>query len=236
MNLAREMGVGTVAVHVGMLGGGRGDPGALGRGRGEGAISAGRDSETSVPEGTVVAALRELAQQADAAGLTLAVSAGGGMAALGRVLKAVDFERAQGKSGRGGADRGGGGCAGGGGMDGGFGGADDGGGCGAGGAGGKGGGAGGGAVAFAGVGGDVAGAGVRWAVGGGCAGFGGWGGGGKEGGGGVAGGDGAVRGRAGDWPTLFQGVSSGLRTVSPSARAAWINSASEDTRMTGSFC
>ena len=78
MMLAREMGVGTVSLYAGMLGEGR-----------EGAVPGG------VPEGTVVAALRELAQQADASGLTLALSAGGGMEALARVLKAVDFPRAK---------------------------------------------------------------------------------------------------------------------------------------------
>jgi sugar phosphate isomerase/epimerase len=76
MQLAREMGVGTVNLNVGMLGTNTAGGGAL-------------------PETTIVAALRELAQHADAAGLTLAVSAGGGGEALARVLKAVDFERAK---------------------------------------------------------------------------------------------------------------------------------------------
>jgi sugar phosphate isomerase/epimerase len=72
MNLARELGVATVSLNVGML-----------------AESGG------LPEATVVAALRDLAQQADAAGLTLALSSATGSQALGRVIKAVDFERAR---------------------------------------------------------------------------------------------------------------------------------------------
>jgi sugar phosphate isomerase/epimerase len=79
INLAREMGVGTVSLNVGTLG-----AGATGGGSGGG-----------LPETTIVAALRDLAQHADAAGLTLAVSAGGASEALARVLKAVDFERAK---------------------------------------------------------------------------------------------------------------------------------------------
>jgi sugar phosphate isomerase/epimerase len=85
MTLAREMGVGTVAVYVGMLEDRHADA----------AQPAPRQASAPVPPETVVAALRELAQQADAAGLTLALSAGGGIEALARVLKAVDFERAQ---------------------------------------------------------------------------------------------------------------------------------------------
>ena len=84
MMLAREMGVETVSLYAGMLGAGDGG-GAGGEARGTG----------GVPEGTIVAALRELAQQADASGLTLALSAGGGMEALARVLKQVDFPRAK---------------------------------------------------------------------------------------------------------------------------------------------
>jgi sugar phosphate isomerase/epimerase len=84
MMLAREMGVGTVALHVGMLADG-GKSGAEAQGHGDGGM----------PEATIVSALRELAQQADAAGLTLAVSSNGGTEALARILKQVDFDRAK---------------------------------------------------------------------------------------------------------------------------------------------
>ena len=70
--LARELGVGTVALHVGTLAGG----------------------EARVSQGTVVSALRELAQQADAAGLTLALGADQSEA-LAKLLKLVDFEGAK---------------------------------------------------------------------------------------------------------------------------------------------
>lgn len=78
MTLARELGVQTVAVHVGVMGGEAGHAGGGGK----------------VPEGTMVSALRELAQQADAARLTLAVGAEG-IEALAGVLKQVDYERAR---------------------------------------------------------------------------------------------------------------------------------------------
>jgi sugar phosphate isomerase/epimerase len=78
MTLARELGVNTVALHVGVL-----------------PAAAGREGETGkVSEGTLVSALRELAQQADAAGLTLAVGAEG-IEGLAGVLKQVDYERAR---------------------------------------------------------------------------------------------------------------------------------------------
>ncbi len=70
MLLARELGVGTVSLNVGRLG-----------------------ENAGVPETTIVAALRELAQQADASGLKLALSSDGGMDPLARVIKAVDFDR-----------------------------------------------------------------------------------------------------------------------------------------------
>jgi sugar phosphate isomerase/epimerase len=75
ISLARDMGVGTVSMHMGTLGS---QPGGA-----------------ALPESTIIAALRDLAQHADAAGLTLALSAGGGAAALARILKAVDFDRAR---------------------------------------------------------------------------------------------------------------------------------------------
>ena len=87
MSLARALGVRTVGVHIGMLGA----PGA-----------AAANGGNQVGEGTMVAALRELAQQADAAGVILAVEAegGGGTAGegemLARILKAVDFEGVRG--------------------------------------------------------------------------------------------------------------------------------------------
>jgi len=77
MLLARELGVRTVAMHVGDL-----------------TRLAGAAGGTGLPEGTVISALRELAQQADAAGLTLALSAEGAEA-FARILKGVDFDRAK---------------------------------------------------------------------------------------------------------------------------------------------
>jgi sugar phosphate isomerase/epimerase len=70
MLLARELGVETVALHVGPVG------------------------QSAVPEATLVSALRELAQQADAAGLTLALGAEG-TESLAGLLKQVDYERAR---------------------------------------------------------------------------------------------------------------------------------------------
>jgi sugar phosphate isomerase/epimerase len=75
MLLARELGVGTVAVNIG-------------------ALAASGGAGRAVPEQTIVSALRELAQQADAAGLTLAIGAEG-TDALGGMLKQVDYERAR---------------------------------------------------------------------------------------------------------------------------------------------
>lgn len=72
MVLARELGISTVSLNVGRLG-----------------------EQAGVPETTVIAALRELAQQADSSGLTLALAAEGGAESLGRIVKAVDFERAR---------------------------------------------------------------------------------------------------------------------------------------------
>jgi sugar phosphate isomerase/epimerase len=72
--LARELGIATVSLNVGTL---TGDP-----------------KLAKVPRGTVVSALRELAQQADAADLTLAISAEGSNA-LGEILKAVDYDKAR---------------------------------------------------------------------------------------------------------------------------------------------
>ncbi len=90
MSLARALGVKTVGVHIGMLGGSTADGKHVG-------------------EETMVAALRDLAQQADAAGVILAVEAEGGASAgeagrgavgdggmLARMLKAVDFEGVRG--------------------------------------------------------------------------------------------------------------------------------------------
>ena len=77
MNLARELGVRTVAVNVGHLA----EAGAPAVGN-------------AVPEGTLVSALRELAQQADAAGVTLALGADS-TPGLAKLLKAVDFEGAK---------------------------------------------------------------------------------------------------------------------------------------------
>ena len=81
MLLARELGVRTVSLNIGKLGDSSGAVGGAGGG--------------SIPEGTIVSALRELAQQADASGLTLALAADGGVESLLRVLKAVDFDRAR---------------------------------------------------------------------------------------------------------------------------------------------
>ncbi|HEY4328874.1 MAG TPA: sugar phosphate isomerase/epimerase family protein [Phycisphaerae bacterium] len=78
MNLARALGVKTVSLNVGRLGDAGGGAGGGG-----------------VPEETVVAALRQLAQQADSGGLTLALSSGGDAQTLGRVLKQVDFDHAK---------------------------------------------------------------------------------------------------------------------------------------------
>jgi sugar phosphate isomerase/epimerase len=77
MLLARELGVRTVALHVGDL-----------------TKLAGAGGGSGMPEGSVVSALRELAQQADASGLTLALSAEGAEV-FARVLKGVDFDRAK---------------------------------------------------------------------------------------------------------------------------------------------
>jgi sugar phosphate isomerase/epimerase len=77
MTLARELGVGTVAVNIGAV------PGN----------DAAADA-AKVPEGTLVSALRELAQQADAAGLTLAVGAEG-TEKLASLLKRVDYDKAR---------------------------------------------------------------------------------------------------------------------------------------------
>ena len=73
MTLARELGVRMVSVNVGTLGGTGGN---------------------AVPEGTLVSALRELAQQADAAGVTLALGADS-TPKLAGLLKQVDFEGAK---------------------------------------------------------------------------------------------------------------------------------------------
>jgi sugar phosphate isomerase/epimerase len=81
MSLARELGVDTVALNVGRL---LADTASGAAGGSQG-----------IPEATVVSALRELAQHADAAGLTLALSSGGDADTLARVLKQVDFDRAK---------------------------------------------------------------------------------------------------------------------------------------------
>jgi sugar phosphate isomerase/epimerase len=70
--LARELGIRTVSLNVGRLG-----------------------HQAGLTESTIIAALRELAQQADASGLTLALAAEGGVEALARIIKAVDFDRAR---------------------------------------------------------------------------------------------------------------------------------------------
>ncbi|HVT80073.1 MAG TPA: sugar phosphate isomerase/epimerase family protein [Phycisphaerae bacterium] len=75
MLLARELGVRTVSLNVGRLPDERGSGGGI-------------------PESTLVAAVRELAQHADASGLTLALSADE-LEPLTRILKAVDFDRAR---------------------------------------------------------------------------------------------------------------------------------------------
>jgi sugar phosphate isomerase/epimerase len=82
MVLARELGVGTVALNIGALAAPAAGSGDAGR------------TENRTPEDTIVAALRELAQRADAAGLTLVVGAEGSEA-LGGILKRVDFDRAR---------------------------------------------------------------------------------------------------------------------------------------------
>ena len=71
IHLARELGVGTVSLNVGAIGG-----------------------ADSVPEATVVSALRDLSQQADAAGVSLALSAEQ-MEKLPMILKQVDYDRAR---------------------------------------------------------------------------------------------------------------------------------------------
>ncbi|HUO10843.1 MAG TPA: sugar phosphate isomerase/epimerase family protein [Phycisphaerae bacterium] len=70
MLLAQDLGVQTVALNVGNL------------------------ADSKVPMETVVAAIRELAQHADAAGLTIAVGSETATI-LGGVLKRVDYERAR---------------------------------------------------------------------------------------------------------------------------------------------
>jgi len=69
IHLARELGVGTVSLNIGAIG-----------------------AAGAVPEGTVVSALRDLSQQADAAGLSLAISAEH-MEKLPAILKQVDYDR-----------------------------------------------------------------------------------------------------------------------------------------------
>jgi sugar phosphate isomerase/epimerase len=68
--LASDLGVKTVSLNVGDLG------------------------HAKTPNDTVVAAIRELAQHADAAGLTMALAADGAMALAG-LLKQVDYEGAK---------------------------------------------------------------------------------------------------------------------------------------------
>jgi sugar phosphate isomerase/epimerase len=80
MLLARELGVPTVSVNIGLLGA---SGGAEGRGGGE-----------RIAEESVASALRELAQQADAAGVALTVG-GEGIDRLGMLLKRVDYDRAR---------------------------------------------------------------------------------------------------------------------------------------------
>lgn len=80
LTLARELSVRTVSLHLGPLA----EPTA-------GNLS---PLPTAVSESTLISALRELAQQADASGLTLALSANS-TPALARLLKAVDFDGAK---------------------------------------------------------------------------------------------------------------------------------------------
>lgn len=79
INLARELGVATVALNIGSL------P----------AANAPSLPSAAIPVATIVSALRELAQHADAAGLMLALSCAGNPDALAGILKQVDFDRAK---------------------------------------------------------------------------------------------------------------------------------------------
>lgn len=79
IGLARELGVATVALHIGDL---------------VPQDAANRPSG-GIPDSTIVSALRQLAQHADAAGLTLALSSSGDPLALASILKQVDFDRAK---------------------------------------------------------------------------------------------------------------------------------------------
>ncbi len=84
MVLARELGVKTVALDVGRIP--EGDAGGAG---GVAALSG-----HALPEATLVLALRELAQAADASGITLALGADSAIG-LARIVKAVDFDGAK---------------------------------------------------------------------------------------------------------------------------------------------
>jgi sugar phosphate isomerase/epimerase len=76
IGLARALGVATVTLHVGH-------------------VPADTQTAAGVPQSTVVSAVRELAQVADAAGVTLALSSAGDPMALAAVMKQVDCERAK---------------------------------------------------------------------------------------------------------------------------------------------